>query len=128
MIVITNVEAESVRMRMMLPVLPVLDMEIAKDFYGRFLGFTIEQADDHPNSTYAIATLGALALYLAPHDSSTVKGTTVVVRMQGLREFSTQLTRRRQHYPKPTLKDIPSGQWMELTDPFGNALCFAEDR
>lgn len=110
------------------PIMRVFDEQKARDFYLGFLGFSLDWEHrfgaDFP--LYAQVSRGLLVLHLSGHHGDATPGSTVFIRMRGIRDYHRELTGR--NYPKmrPGIETLPWGDVMEVTDPFGNRLRFCE--
>jgi ribosomal-protein-alanine N-acetyltransferase len=114
----------SLQVNQVVPVLRIFDVGKAKEFYVDYLGFRVDWehrfADDLP--LYMQVSLGGLVLHLSEHHGDGTPGSTVFVRVTGLRDFHAGLSQR-YRYLRPGLQHTERGSlFVELLDPFGNRL------
>ena len=123
------VSASSVRFGQACPVMRIFDEAKAREFYVGFLGFHLDWehrfGDGFP--LYAQVSRAGLTLHLSGHHGDASPGSTVFVRMAGIRAYQQELTRKGYAYGKPGMEDQPWGLVMEVTDPFSNRIRFCED-
>ena len=111
------------------PILRIFDEAKARDFYVAYLGFTVdfEHRFAPKMPLYMGISRAGLHLHLSEHHGDATPGSTVYVRMRGLRADHKELHTRPGHGMNPGLEeDAPGGPMMEITDPFGNRIRFAE--
>ena len=111
------------------PVLRIFDEAVARGFYVDWLGFTVEWehrfAPDMP--LYMAISLGGMTLHLTGHHGDACPGSTVYIRATGLDALHARLAARPHPGARPGIAAMPWGErQMQLTDPFGNKLRFAE--
>lgn len=111
------------------PVLRILSVEKAKEFYVDWLGFKIEGehrfGENFP--LYMIVSRGSLILHLSEHYGDALPGAAVRILTQGLDEFHRELKAKDYRYYKPGINETDWGtREMNLLDPFGNHLHFFE--
>lgn len=114
-----------------IPILRIFDLARAREFYLDYLGFTVdwEHRFEPDTPVYMQVSLGGLVLHLSEHHGDACPGSTVFVRVRGLREFHNALSAKRYRYMRPGVEPTPWGSLgMEVTDPFGNRLRFDEPR
>jgi catechol 2,3-dioxygenase-like lactoylglutathione lyase family enzyme len=113
-----------------IPILRIFDDDKAREFYVDFLGCTIDwehggPAQDAPR--YRQVSRGALRLHLSEHHGDACPGARVYIEATGLTELHAELTAKRYRFNRPGLESTPWGtRELEVTDPFGNRLTFAE--
>jgi len=113
------------------PILRIFDVEKAREFYLDFLGLTLDWEHRFgPNfPIYMQVSRSGLMLHLSEHHGDASPGSTVYVRMKGIDAFRTELIGKRYAYSKPGIQeDGPGGRTLEVPDPFGNRIRFAEAR
>jgi hypothetical protein len=111
------------------PILRIFDLEKAKEFYIGFLGFNVdwEHRFEAAAPVYMQVSRGQLVLHLSEHHGDCCPGSTVFVRMTGLRAFHGEITSKGYNYLKPGVERAPwNADCMEVTDPFGNRLRFSQ--
>lgn len=111
------------------PILRIFDLEQARAFYVGFLGLTVDWehrfGPDFP--VYLQVSRGDLVVHLSEHHGDACPGSTVFVRTTGLADLHREVTSKGYTRCRPGLEDAPwGGKVMEVTDPFGNRLRFAE--
>jgi len=112
-----------------IPMFRVFDVDKAKDFYIRFLGFTLDWEhqifDGSP--LYMQVSRGDLLIHLTEHHGDCCPGSAAMVWMTGIENFHQELKAR---IEKGRHLDIEHAPWgarlMKFTDPFGNRLLFNE--
>ena len=117
------------RLRPAVPILRVFAVDKAKEFYGDFLGFTLDWehqfAPDLP--WYAQVSRSGLSLHLSEHYGDGTPGVTVFVWMTGIEEFHQELLGKEYRYARPGIEAAPwDGRVLNLADPFGNQYRFSE--
>lgn len=111
------------------PILRVLDVAKADEFYLGFLGFAVDWDhrfdDDAP--LYRQISRGGLRLHLSEHHGDGTPGAHVRIAMCGVAEFQKELAEKAYRYMRPGL-DRTSWSTVEtgVIDPFGNRLRFWE--
>ncbi|MBL8262930.1 MAG: VOC family protein [Xanthomonadaceae bacterium] len=111
------------------PILRIFDLAKAREFYLDFLGFTLdwEHHFDDVAPRYLQVSFGDLVLHLSEHYGDACPGSTVFVRVEGLRDYHRELTAKGYGYLRPGLEETGHGSLgMQVTDPFGNRLRFDE--
>ena len=119
---------ESVALRVAVPILRMFDVEKAKAFYVDLLGFKIEWehrfAPDYP--LYMQVVRGGLRLHLSEHHGDATPGSAVYIQVQGLDRLHAELRTKGSHVGIET--GPGESRWLQILDPFGNRLRFAERR
>ncbi|WP_249680464.1 glyoxalase superfamily protein [Roseococcus pinisoli] len=112
------------------PILRIFDQEKAKEFYLGFLGFDLDWEHRFGANfpLYAQVSRAGLVLHLSEHHGDASPGSTVFVRMEGIRAFHQELTQKAYTYGKPGIEDQPWGLVMTVTDPFSNRIRFCQDK
>ena len=115
-----------------IPILRIFDVAKAKAFYLDYLGFTIdwEHRFEPKLPLYMQVSRGALRVHLSEHHGDGTPGTAIYVRMRGVAELHAELHAKNYDFLRPGLNpDGPGGgPQMDLLDPFGNQLRFAEHK
>ena len=110
------------------PVLRIFDEDKAREFYTGFLGFTLDWehrfGDNFP--LYAQVSRAGLVLHLSGHHGDATPGSSVFVRMTGVRAFQAELAAQDYTNMKPGLTEEPWGLVTSVTDPFTNRIHFCE--
>ncbi len=122
-----------------IPILRIFDLAKARDFYIGFLGLTEdwEHRFGPGFPAYLQVSRAGLILHLTEHHGDASPGGNAFVWMHGLDAFHAEITGRGYTYAKPGIDTWDLGsddlgearvgmRVMEVTDPFGNRLRFAE--
>lgn len=110
-----------------IPVLRMFDEQKAKEFYVRYLGFTIdwEHRFEPDTPLYMQISRGNTVVHLSEHHGDGTPGTTLFLDMIGLEDLHQELSAKRCEYFRPRVQDVPwNAKMMALIDPFGNHLRF----
>lgn len=121
--------ADATALKRAVPILRIFDIAKAKAFYVDLLGFRIDWEHrfepDYP--LYMQVSRGGLRLHLSEHHGDGTPGSGVFIEIEGLDEFSAELKAKGSHAriePGPN----PNMRWLQILDPFGSRLRFAETR
>lgn len=112
-----------------IPILRIFDLVKAREFYLDFLGFALdwEHRFDDVAPRYLQVSRDGLVLHLSEHHGDACPGSTVFVRVAGLRAYHRELTAKAYGYLRPGIGPTGHGSLgMEVIDPFGNRLRFDE--
>lgn len=112
-----------------IPILRIFDEDRAREFYVDYLGFAVdwEHRFEADLPLYMQVSRGGCVLHLSGHHGDCCPGSTVFVRMTGLKAFHAEITAKGYKHLRPGLDETPWGAWqMQVTDPFGNRLRFNE--
>jgi uncharacterized glyoxalase superfamily protein PhnB len=112
-----------------IPVFRIYSLEHALDFYIRFLGCQVDWEDRHGEAgpLYMQVSRESFAVHLSTHHGDATPGSAVYVRMTGLDAFHAEITARDYPHMRPQIEVASWGERvMEVTDPFGNRIRFAE--
>jgi hypothetical protein len=112
-----------------IPVLRIFDVVKAKEFYVDFLGFAVEWEHQFEGIAprYIQITRDGCTLHLTEHHGDCCPGSTVFVRMTGLREFHAEISAKNYAYGRPGIDRMPwDMDQMQVHDPFGNRVRFCE--
>ena len=108
-----------------IPVLRIFDIAKAREFYLDYMGFKVdwEHRFEPTLPLYMQISRGNLVLHLSEHYGDACPGSTVFVRVTGLREYHAELTAKNYGYLRPGLEEtFHQSIGVQLTDPFGNRL------
>jgi len=112
-----------------IPVFRIFSVEKAREFYLDFLAFNLdwEHRFEPDMPVYMQVSRNILVLHLSEHHGDACPGSTVYVRMRGVREYHAELSARNYRFLRPA---VESRDWAEaemtVTDPFGNRIRFGE--
>jgi len=112
-----------------IPILRITDVQVAKQFYGEFLGFKVDwehyYAEDAP--VYMQMSRDGLVLHLSENDRF-ARGSVVFVETTGIDALHDELSQKPGPWTPPGISSTPwQTKQMELADPFGNLLRFNEN-
>ena len=113
-----------------IPILRIFDVAKAREFYVGFLGMAVdwEHRFSEEAPLYMQVSRGDLALHLSEHHGDACPGSTVFVRMTGLKGYHQEITSKGYTYLRPGIERAPwKARCMEVIDPFGNRIRFNED-
>ncbi len=119
----------AVALRPAIPILRVLDVTKAREFYLDFLGFTLDWEHRYEPDLpwYAQISRSGLALHLSEHHGDGIPGATGLVWLTGIDELHRELIAKRYPYARPGIEDKPwNARVLSVADPFGNRLRFNE--
>jgi len=111
------------------PILRIFDVAKAREFYVDYLGCTIdwEHRFDEKAPLYMQVSLAGLKLHLSEHYGDCCPGSTVFLRVRGLKEYHATITAKGYGYLRPGIEEtFHQSCCMQVIDPFGNRLRFDE--
>ena len=113
-----------------IPVLRILDVAKAKEFYLDWLGFSVDWehrfGENFP--LYCQVSKDGIIFHLTEHYGDCIPGSKIRIQVNGIKAYHQQLRDKDYRYYKPGLEKMEWGSTeMSLTDPFGNHLVFTED-
>jgi catechol 2,3-dioxygenase-like lactoylglutathione lyase family enzyme len=111
------------------PVLRVMSMEVALPFYVDYLGFTLdwEHRFDVGMPVYAQVSWASATVHLSEHYGDGSPHGVVWIPVADVNELHQRLHARTDQPLRPGIDaDAPGGPTLEVTDPYGNLLRFAE--
>ena len=111
------------------PILRILDVAKAKEFYGDFLGFQIDWehrfGPDLP--LYAQVSREGAVLHLSEHFGDGTFGAHIRIETPGLAAYQAALLEKKYRHSRPAVRKQEWGELsMAIADPFGNVLTFYE--
>jgi catechol 2,3-dioxygenase-like lactoylglutathione lyase family enzyme len=119
---------EPVRLEGAVPILRIFSVAKAGEFYIDYLGFEVDwehrAALDAP--LYLQVSRSGLRLHLSEHHRDGSPGAAVHVALRGVRELHAELDAKAYPYLNPRITRSPFGFALDVIDPFGNQLRFAE--
>jgi catechol 2,3-dioxygenase-like lactoylglutathione lyase family enzyme len=111
------------------PLFRVFDLAKAKAFYVNYLGFSLdwEHRFDERAPAYLQVSRDGLTLHLTEHHGDCCPGSTVFVRVTGLRAYHAEVTAKGYGFMRPWIEStFHNSIQMQVTDPFGNRIRFDE--
>ncbi|WP_197409345.1 MULTISPECIES: glyoxalase superfamily protein [unclassified Rathayibacter] len=119
---------EAVRMEAAVPILRIFSVAKAGEFYVDYLGFTVdwEQRAALDAPLYLQVSRSGLRLHLSEHHRDGSPGAAVHLALRGVRELHAELDAKAYPYLNPRITRSAFGYALDLIDPFGNQLRFAE--
>jgi catechol 2,3-dioxygenase-like lactoylglutathione lyase family enzyme len=114
-----------------IPVLRILDIAKAREFYFDYLGFTLDWehrfGDNFP--VYWQVSRGACQLHLTEHHGDANPGSYIRCHVADLDALHRELSGKDYRYSKPQVELMPWGQReLQVTDPFKNKIVFFESQ
>lgn len=113
-----------------IPILRIFSVDKAKEFYLDFLGFTLDWehrfGDNFP--LYAQVSRAGLVLHLSEHHGDATPGSAVFIPVDDIDALHGELSARDYRYAKPGVEDVEWGRQINVKDPFGNRLCFSQQK
>ncbi len=121
-------KADGIAFELPIPVLRTFDEAKAVEFYIDFLGFKRDW--DHRFAPglplYMQVSRGSLILHLSEHHGDASPGSTVFVWMTGTEALHRELIGKKYKNSRPGLETVDWGRELQVPDPFGNRIRFAE--
>ncbi|WP_260311744.1 MULTISPECIES: glyoxalase superfamily protein [unclassified Rathayibacter] len=119
---------EAVRLEAAVPILRIFSVAKAGEFYVDYLGFTVdwEHRASRDAPLYLQVSRSGLRLHLSEHHRDGSPGAAVHVALRGVRELHAELDSKEYPYLNPRITRSPFGFALDLIDPFGNQIRFAE--
>lgn len=117
------------RLTATVPILRSFDEQLAKDFYLRYLGFSLlfEHRFAPAMPLYFAVRRGTCELHLSEHHGDATPGSAVRIETGGLVALHAEVSERGHPGTMPGLEVQPWGfREMAVIDPFGNRLVFCE--
>ncbi|AQS61118.1 hypothetical protein AGRHK599_LOCUS1980 [Rhizobium rhizogenes] len=112
------------------PIVRIFDEAKAREFYVDFLGFGIDWehrfGDNFP--LYMQVSRAGMGLHLSGHHGDATPGSNIFVTMRGVHAYRQELAVHDYRFMKPGVEELPWGDVMEVTDPFGNRIRFCEQK
>ncbi|NSX91387.1 glyoxalase superfamily protein [Agrobacterium tumefaciens] len=112
------------------PIVRIFDEAKAREFYVDFLGFGIDWehrfGDNFP--LYMQVSRAGMGLHLSGHHGDATPGSNIFVTMRGVHAYQQELAAHDYRFMKPGVEELPWGDVMEVTDPFGNRIRFCEQK
>ena len=105
----------------------ILDLALAKRFYVDWLGFEVdwEHTFEPGAPKYVRVSRGAAVLHLSEHYGDCSPGAKVLIHVDDVKALHRELASRPNPNMRPGVELAPwDAKVMEVTDPFGNRLCF----
>jgi Glyoxalase superfamily protein len=111
------------------PILRIFDIAKADEFYGGFLGFSVDwdHRYDPAAPLYRQISRGGLILHLSEHHGDGSPGARIRVQVQGIEAFHREITAKPYRYMRPGLDTTPwDTREVGVIDPFANHIRFYE--
>lgn len=121
--------AADVEMRPGVPILRVMDMAAALPFYVGYLGFTLdwEHRFEPGLPVYAQVSRAETVLHLSEHHGDGSPNGVVWIPVRDVVALQRELLARDDTRLRPGVQaDAPGGPTMQVIDPYGNVLRFAQ--
>jgi hypothetical protein len=112
------------------PILRIFSVEKTREFYVGFLGFSVdwEHRFDEAAPLYMQISRGGLRLHLSEHHGDGTPGTAIRIEMSGIEVYHREIMAKGYGHMRPGLETTPwDTREMNVIDPFGNQLRFAEE-
>lgn len=111
-----------------IPVLRTFDEAKANEFYIDFLGFKRDWEHRFAPGLplYMQVSRGNLILHLSEHHGDASPGSTVFVWMTGIEALHRELIGKQYKNSRPGLETVDWGLQLQVPDPFGNRIRFAQ--
>lgn len=109
------------------PVLRVQDWPLAQEFYGDYLGFSVDWVHRFEPGlpAYARMSRDGTVLDLSEHHGDGTPGSVVWIPVADVKALHRELAARPHPRLRPGIdKRAPGGPTMAIVDPFGNTLRF----
>lgn len=112
------------------PIARIFDEAKAREFYVDFLGFEVDWehrfGDNFP--LYMQVSRAGMGLHLSGHHGDATPGSNIFATMRGVHAYQQELAAKDYRFLKPGVEELPWGDVMEVTDPFGNRIRFCEQK
>jgi len=121
--------AEAPEMRPAIPILRVMDMAVALPFYVGYLGFTLDWEHRFAPKlpVYAQVSRAETVLHLSEHHGDGSPNGVVWIPVLDVVALQRELLARDDTRLRPGVEaDAPGGPTMQIIDPYGNVLRFAQ--
>lgn len=119
----------SLTVQQTIPTLRIFSVDKAREFYVDFLGFKVdwEHRFEDVAPLYMQVSRAGLVLHLSEHHGDACPGSTVFVRVSGLREYHAEISSKDYGYLRPDVQPtFHDSIQMEVIDPFCNRIRFDE--
>ena len=112
------------------PILRIFEEAKAKEFYGSFLGFSVDWehrfGDEFP--LYMQVSKDNCVLHLSEHHGDGMPGSAFRIETDDVGALNQELLDKAYRYVKPSVEEkLWNTKEMTITDPFGNRLIFFEN-
>ena len=110
-----------------IPIMRIFDLALAKRFYVDWLGFKVdwEHTFEPGAPKYVQVSRDAAVLHLSEHYGDCSPGAKVLIHIDDVEALHRELASRPNPNMRPGVELAPwNAKFMQVTDPFGNRLCF----
>jgi hypothetical protein len=121
-------EGEASSFEQAIPILRTFDEAKTREFYFDFLGFKMDWNHRFAPGLplYMQVSRGKLILHLSEHHGDASPGSTSFIWMEGIEAFHRELLDKKYKNSRPDLESVDWGLQVQVPDPFGNRLRFAQ--
>ncbi|CUX17968.1 glyoxalase superfamily protein [Agrobacterium deltaense] len=112
------------------PIVRIFDEAKAREFYVDFLGFEVDWEHRFGANfpLYMQVSRAGMGLHLSGHHGDATPGSNIFATMHGVHAYQQELAAKDYRFMKPGVEELPWGDVMEVTDPFGNRIRFCEQK
>jgi uncharacterized glyoxalase superfamily protein PhnB len=114
-----------------IPIFRIFDHKLAKSFYIDWLGFRIDWEHRFTPAAprYIQISRDSAILHLTEHYGDCCPGAKAFIHIDNVEALHMELSSRPNPNVNPRVEDAPwNARVLEVTDPFGNRLCFNQSR
>jgi len=111
-----------------IPILRMFDEDKAREFYVDFLGFRVDWGHRFEKGLplYWQVSRGHCILHLSEHYGDATPGTALRIHVDDIDMLYAELTKKHHPFGRATVQQQPWAREIQLRDPFGNRLVFAQ--
>ncbi len=120
---------EQIDLKSPIPILRIFDVEKAKEFYIKILGYNLdwEHAFEESLPLYMQVSKSDCMLHLSEHHGDCSPGAAIRIEVGGIEEFHSMIIKKKYTFANPEIKQTPwQTKEFQIIDPFGNKLIFHE--
>ncbi len=118
------------KLRSIIPLFRVFDQKLARAFYCDWLGFKVdwEHRFSPTAPLYTQISRDAVVIHLTEHYGDCSPAAKAFVHIDDVEALHRELHSRPNPNMNPGVEEAPwNAKTMEVTDPFGNRICFNQD-